>query len=316
MKILIAFLGAALVALMPAYAHTPFSGILFPGESAPSPPCVSTYTGPGDIVAFTAWGGVRAYNRAVTCSGTRMLQVRKNATSEICDVLTALNGGPGLTAACTGASSGQTLSAWCGLATQACRVVKQYDQTGNTACAGNPCDWVQATAGEQPYISGTTLGNDIEIFFSSTPKSLKVADNYTPSNAKMSLMVVSFRTSNAFLGYSLKDVGSGNSIRFKNIGAHTWEMVGGSAGTITATAVDSHWHSGIGVINGSSSVLNIDAIETTGTVTGSTVAAKPSIETGGVMTVESRETGFIDNFALSPAQRTALTLNASTYWGF
>jgi hypothetical protein len=315
MKILLAFLAAALVALTPAYAHTPFSGILFPGESAPAPPCLSTYTGPGDIVAFTAWGGARAYNRAVTCSGTRMLQVRKAATSEICDVLTALNGGPGLTAACTGASSGQTLAAWCGITSQACRVVKQYDQTGNTACGGNACDWVQATAGEQPYIAGTLTGSSMEIFFSSTPKSLKVVNNYTPSNAKMSMMVVAQRTSNALLGYPLKDVGSGNFIRFKNLAAHTWELVGGSAGTITATAGDSHYHSGIGVINGSSSVLNIDATETTGTVTGSTAAARPSIETGATISLKSRESGFVDNYALSPAERAALTLNASAYWG-
>lgn len=101
-----------------------------------------SYTGPGDIVAgWKAWYGLRAFSAAVAATGTQKSgNVRNGTTAETCDILIATSGLLGLTANCSGSSSGETPSAFC--TSGSCFITEWYDQTGN----GNNVS--QATAGD------------------------------------------------------------------------------------------------------------------------------------------------------------------------
>jgi hypothetical protein len=98
--------------------------------------------------------------------------------------------------------------------------------------------------------------------------------------------------------------------------ANTWRAIGGTSGTLNATANDAAWHAGQFVVNGASSVINIDGTETTGTVTGNTAAGAPIFTTAvSGQTVNHGEGGFIDNVAISSSVRTNLCHNQYLYWG-
>ena len=103
MRKLLALLLAALL-LAPPLAKAQDATVIIPWASA-----APTYTGPGDIVSFTAWYGLRAYSAAVAATGTqKAINITRASDSEVCDVLIATSGSLGLTANCTGADSGIT----------------------------------------------------------------------------------------------------------------------------------------------------------------------------------------------------------------
>ena len=274
----------------------------------------STYVGPGDLNAFTAWYGLRGYSRAKALAGnTKMMKLRRPSSGETCDVLVAVTGGQGLTTGCSGASDGQSVTTFCGGVD--CRVQIWYDQTGNNACAASSCDIIQNTTGNQPALAFAS-GFDY-VRFDAASMLLNSANNFTPSAAKLSVVGVANRTIGSAGTRVLYNVGSGNGLATGNSATNVWHLWGSGSAAFSAAAADSVWHAGIAIINGASSILTIDGSDTTGTATASTSAAAPSSGTtpSGVAQ-RSREGGFIDNYALSSGERTSLDSNMRNYWGF
>jgi hypothetical protein len=139
------------------------------------------------------------------------------------------------------------------------------------------------------------------------------ANNFTPTNGKLSFSAVGQRSAGAGFVRFLAGVGSNNFLDSNNA-VGQWVLNGGSSGTIIATASTGAYHAANAVLNGASSVLMIDGSDTTGTATGSTTAAAPNAGFPAVgSSYSGREAGFIDNYALSTAERTALDANMRAY---
>lgn len=270
----------------------------------------SAYVGPGDIVAFTAWYGLRGYSNAKAAAGnTKMMNIRKVASGEYCDVYVAANGGLGVTANCTGASDGLTVAAFCVVD---CRVKKLYDQTGNNACAAATCDLVQGTQANEPTLSSSV--GFVQISLGNSPVALTSANNFTPSSAIQSFSAVANRKTNVTTVRVMAGVGLGNQLEGKGPVANVWRLLGGTSGSLDGTATDQFFHAANGVMNGASSALMIDTTTTTGTVTASTTAGTPTIGEVSAGLLLTKEHGFINNYALSSGDRTALDSNMRTYW--
>jgi hypothetical protein len=107
-----------------------------PGEVF-NPTVAASYTGPGDITAFTEWEScTRAYSDNATCT-----------------VKVAANGNLDLLGTPCG---GSTVAVWIGVSSAT--VSKAYDQKAGNACNSASCDHVQATAANQPAFLLTGCG--------------------------------------------------------------------------------------------------------------------------------------------------------------
>jgi hypothetical protein len=139
--------------------------------------------------------------------------------------------------------------------------------------------------------------------------------NVTPATGNASLSAVAMRVSpgTGVCNWVKQNGATGNRIT-ANTGANSW-LVAGASGTILATANNSVWHATNAVINGASSVINVDGTEVTGTVTGSTVAGQPGILAGGTSTCNFAELITWDVYQLTPGERAALQSNQKAYWG-
>lgn len=304
MRKIIASLLSAALALLPAQAINAWQ--------IPAP--TNTYTGPGDIVAFTAWYSVGfGYSRAKAAAGTtKMFRVRNTTSGELCDILVASDGTKGNTANCSGATGSVTMSSFCGTGVNACRIQTVYDQVSGNACASATCDMVQNTSGNQPAFEQTTY---TYVTLSDNNTQLVSANNFTPSAAKLSLVGIGYRLISNNETRVMAGVGSNNRLVAKQSANNLWRLIGGSSGGIDATANENAWHSAVGVLDGASSVIRVDTSETTGTATASTSASAPQVG-GNIGTSERwREGGFINNYAMSSQERIDVESNMRTRWG-
>jgi hypothetical protein len=272
---------------------------------------VVPFSGPGDIQAFTAWYGLRAYTAAIAAAGTqKLVRVRRASDSEQCDILVATSGGMGLTANCTGADAGQTLTTF--ITSTTGFVVTWYDQVSTR-------NVTQATAGAQPPIFATGGASGSKPYIASTNGTSLVGPSFTPASGVVSFSVVGVNNGVAGnTGWIREQAGAAN--KFAPSGANTWTLGGGGGGSLNATATDTVWHAANTVINGASpaSVANVDNVETTGSVTGGvgagTIGVIVNAQAGSNLRIE--EVGFADNVAFSAGVRTSLNTNLHTYWGF
>jgi hypothetical protein len=263
------------------------------------------YTGPGDIVSGAiAWWGLRAYNAAYATGSNPAIDVCDHSTGLTCSTINILSNGnlDVATAAAAPACSVQ------------CDITKWYDQTGNAnhvtqtlslnrtvfltfSCLGAlPCGTSNVTGAS--YISAGSV-------VAASPITMSSVSNRT-TNVTSFQAVIDFNDNNSFLGF----VNSANTAR-----------LAGSAGQIAPTAADNAWHAMNGVLNGASSVLNVDGTETSGSLTtpsenspacflgssGSQCSSNPlagKIAEGGIWAT-----------AFSGTQRTNLCHNQFTYWG-
>lgn len=154
MRRLFAALAASIIlSANPALASLSLTGAgLSADSSAPA-----TYIGPGDIVSFTAWWGLRAYNGAIVTTGTQALvNIRRTSDSRTCDIIVNSSGGAGLLGNCsTGGDNGSTPLSW------ATRGTFTGVMTGTTSLAttGDPCT---AVANDQLLGAGFTTYTTIQ----------------------------------------------------------------------------------------------------------------------------------------------------------
>lgn len=76
-------------------------------------PASQHFQGPGDVVTFTAWWGLRAMNAAVALAGTQTVaDLRRGSDNATCTFKVAANGGVDLTTGTVCNSNTQTVFAW------------------------------------------------------------------------------------------------------------------------------------------------------------------------------------------------------------
>lgn len=276
-----------------------------------------TYTGSGDIVTFTAWYGIRAYNCAIAKAATqKIVNARNTATSETCDIIVNTSGGLGNTANCSGASNGTAAATFCAGGGGSCAVTKIYDQTNGNACGGASCDTLQGTAALQSTLLFSCIGSLPCVKSINIAAIYTGANNLTPATGTESFSVVADRMAGT-QGPSIQSANGGgnNTLRYGNTLVNQWTLRGGAT-NLNFTATDNQWHASNAVEAGASSVVNVDGTETTGTATGNTTAGAPSGFGGNTAsTTAATETGFIDNVSLSSGNRTSLCKNQQAYYG-
>lgn len=219
-----------------------------------------------------------------------------------------------LTAVGTDTAGAQTAtinsSAICGTVSVAVTVTAQvagfatkaYDQTAGVQCAAASCDLVQATAGNQPQILPVCV-NTAPCLLSTGTQTMLSANNFTPNAAhKVSFSVVAQRLGGTVEMVLMAENGERNEIVASTAGSNAWRIWGGTSGSLTDTTTPTNaaWHAGNGVGNGSSSVLNIDGTETTGTlVNSSTAGSLEAFKNNSGANLMQTEAGFWDNLTFT-----------------
>jgi alpha-L-arabinofuranosidase B-like protein len=258
----------------------------------------SPHTGSGDIISgASAYYGVRAYNGAYAAANGPAFDLRRSSD----------NGTMTATVLGSGGLDIATISAWAGADT--ITISRAYDQSGNNRHV------VQATAANQEQLLLTGgMGNRPYIVAAAAPKQLATAATFTPATGVVSFSVVAMRAGVVATQFLAQTTGR-NSIQGNDQGtANRWTLkaIAGTTTRLSAVAADSVWHIGQGVMNGASSVLSIDGIDTAGTVNGTTTAANTVLAfsaAGGVC-----EARYDDNVAWSSGDRALLYANQSAYY--
>ncbi len=272
-----------------------------------SKPCFP-YKGPGDTLAATAWYGLRAYSSAKIGGTTKSINIRRVSDSTTSDIVILT----------TGLLDVATATTFC--ASTTCFVHTWYDQVAGNACGAASCDMVQATAGNQPQLIFNCWLTSQPCLQSTTSNVHQVAsaNNLTPATGSVSLTTVGNRVSGTGNSTFIGENGILNRLVSSGT-ANKWLLAGGTSGQIQPTANDNVFHAMTGAINSgvtSGSTVNLDGVETTGTVTGSTTAGKPIFAGGTSTTADGVEAGIWDNVVFTAAQRMTINNNAHQCWGF
>ena len=257
----------------------------------------NAYVGPGDIVSgATAWYGLRAYSNAVAATGTqKAINIRRASDNTTKDILIRKSGNLDTPTAVT----------FC--ASTTCYITEWYDQTGN--------GWnvTQSTNADQPQlVFGCLNGNPC--ISSGSSQLLTYASNITPTSGTMSFSAVAYQAS-ASSFYIIRWAGSNDNNYFGAINANTWRLVGGASNNFYATASTGAWHAGQAVMNGASSVQNIDGTETTGSAVGNFASNPLNIAQNGGSIGEITEVGAWVSTVFTSSNRSILCHNQYLYWG-
>lgn len=279
------------------------------------PASAPSYTGPGDVTAFTAWWScTRAYSAAKAAAQANACDLVRASDSTTCTMKLGTDGNVDLTVGTPCTSNTQTVTQFCNSTT--CTVSKAYDQTAGNACQTASCDAVQATGANQPVfnLSGGS-NNKPYLSTNSSSQILTSANNIVGTNVS-SFSVVANRVSGTVSAILVSQNSTNNWFRETNV-ANLWQLQGGSSGSINGTANDNTWQAANSVINGASSVVSISGTESTGTVTGSTTTAAPSWAAGNVSRIH--EAGFKNGtgwtFGSSGTTVALLCANQAAFYG-
>ncbi len=272
-----------------------------------------SYVGPGDLgISWSAYYALRAYTRFQALLGVQpLVNLRRASDGHTCDGrVSPATGGLGDTGNCSSiADSGQSVATW-GSGTTL-YIDELYDLTGN----GRPI--LQATAAKQPSLVFSCVGSKPcwSMPFGASVV-LTSASNFTPATGLISLTSVGVRLGGTdYISWikSNDSFAAGPQIGSNDV-ANQWYV--SAAGAVYFTATDAVWHSATGVISASSTLANLDGVETSSTGGVDTTAGLIGVE-GGASTsnTEQAELGFVDNVGLSSANRTALCRNQENYYG-
>ena len=258
-----------------------------------------TYVGPGDVVsgalAFYSCG--RAYNAAYASANSKLCNIRRTSDGQTCDLLAAANGGPGVTANCSGAANGQSTEA--------------YDQSGNGVNVS------QSTTADQPQLELSGCSNTAPCV-SNTASTVLSGGTIGASAQPWTMAGVAEVTSGS--GLSLLSVGSSfqPSLGMNSTGGAANGYAG--SGPITETATTTVFHELVFVGDGASSFMVVDGVAS-------------SLQSAGADTLTSQGTavnigtGVQSNFigqwseleiysgALTSTQYGNLHTNQHAYWG-
>jgi len=189
-----------------------------------------------------------------------------------------------------------------------CFVDTWYDQSGLGRHA------VQATAALQPAWNASCV-NGLPCMTTTIDGQLLATVSVTPA-LPVSMSAVMERDVAGPFCFSLgTNSGTGN-ILYINIAVNQWVQTDGVS-FLTGVGSDGLWHAASGTVNGASSVLRLDATETTASLAGSVVAGPVHVsrnQSGGIC--RYAEAIMWNGYALTAAERTALIANQRSFWGF
>ena len=220
---------------------------------------------------------------------------------------------------CGTVSSGETVTfQWALLVTTA------YDQTAGNQCTSATCNVVQATAGNQFQLfpncgSGwNNLPCVAQIAITPAAANLISVNNFTPATGTASLSSVANRvTFTAHAQGVLRENGTNNRLNLTATSG-TWQLIGGSSGTVSATVTEGNTYAWNSLLNGISSVVNLNGAETTGTATGNTTAGPlgwlSNNNTGGNIVFVGESLPY-DNVTFTQTQRTNTCHNQALFYG-
>lgn len=289
------------------------------------PIVAAAYVGPGDVIGSASmfWSCARAYNAAYATSNGKLCNIRRTSDGHTCDLLAATTGAPGVIGNCsTGGDNGSTLTTWLNATTGF--VVTAYDQTAGGNCGGS-CDVTQATSANQPQIltSGcatVTGGAYCMKFTAASSMQLISTGSAAISQASgISEEVVAEATSSASVyGVLVADTTNNLGMYFHLTGANLLGLFI-NGGSFSQTATDAAAHAGVGAVTaaGTSSVMNVDGSENTGTLgtlgfNGHAVLG--SFNGGDYLDGQISEAGvWVGTW--SAGQRTSMCHNPTVYYG-
>lgn len=182
-----------------------------------------------------------------------------------------------------------------------CFIRTRYDQSGNSRHAA------QTNPAAQPQLVFNCIGT--LPCASSAAGQFMQAPDVTPGAASASFSVVLRVAAAGGLCYGIQAASQLLGIN----GASLVLYNGASIAQAISAAV---WHSGVGVIAGASSVVGVDGVETTGSITAVTTSG-PTYElyNGAAPVCSYTEAVWWDNVALTAPQRTVLQTNQKSFWG-
>ena len=264
----------------------------------------SAYTGPGDIQTFSGWYSLyHCYNAAYS--------------GNVADVYAPSDASHTLITCSAGGTINETLQS---LATT-CAVSCTLKTLTNQVNPGT-YDLVQATSGSRFLVLLNCVNTSLPCILGTTTAgtSMASASNFTPATGVVSFVWVAYRTSSSpdDALRVIEENGSTSNRSSISSNANTWAGTGGTSGSVTATANEKAWHAAAFVMNGASSLVNIDGgSDETGTATGSTSAEAPTLERTSFFfdTFHFAEMGFVDNVVISSGKRTSLCKNEADYYG-
>lgn len=270
-------------------------GIAISG-AAIAPLLAPSYVGPGDLVSFTAWWGMRAYS-AATC-GTACIRVVRASDSAQSDINSLANG------SLDAATLATFLTATTG------KIVTWYDQVGTN-------DLTQSNDAERPAVLANALGSSYGTNFASAQARL-VSTGVTASQPYSFVVICRdpalatyglFAIDNeAYAGWVV-DIFATGTIR-SYAGANFDTASGITANTWTAMQF---------IANGASSVYARNGSESTGNAGAQALTNYPislGYTVDGSFTGQAVEAGYIAG-TISSGNRTALNTNMrAAYGGF
>jgi len=292
---------ALLLGASPSYALP--GDMMLLGVSAPA--AGATYTGVGDVVAFTVYYSCTwAYKATYAAATGKLCGITRASDSETCDLLAATTGGEGLTANCSGADNGKPLATF--LTATTGTWTKAYNQVANGTLD------LPASA-TQPTIVLNCLGSLTCVQVSANGVNFASTTNITPSNGQGTMLGYSNRVSGTGVSADVEDNAAGGLSELRRTtGTGNSCTLAGSSGTFNATCSDNAWHAllsgtGSGTNN---SLISVDGTETPGTVTGNTSAGHVEVAIGANSTTfKWIEAGVIDGSVVNSTVRAALIAN-------
>lgn len=287
-------------------------------------PAAAAYQGPGDVLAFSAWYGLRAYNATAAANQVAALDLRRASDNATCTAKVATDGMLDLTVGTPCNGNTQTVTAWIGASSALAS--KVYDQVAGNACGGASCDLIQATAGRQPTLILNCNGSlpclrSVNGGGGAGSRALLGANNYTPTGTAISMTAVANRASGTqFSFYWISPNGAvTNDNRIAGVSSTNWNTCG-TSGCISIAVSNAAWHSATGVINTSpaTSVFNVDGSESTSTIPNmGTSAQVPLVQfasASATITTEWAEAGWQNSAAWDSTNRTNVCHNQRLYW--
>jgi hypothetical protein len=280
-----------------------------------NPPVAASFVGPLDVVSSAIplfCVSFRPCSGAIAVSGTqKMFALTAGAAS--CDFL-ATNSPPyyGNTANCSGAANGQTQAAFC---SGGCVVQARYDQTAGGVTFNN---FNPATSPTFTTTAGPSAGKAAMTCDNAAPQFLGAT---SPGNAQpYSLSSVAVRTSSFTTEVRLLNSISSPFTKMDFVAsANQLQINSGNVAFVTAQT-DASWHTFIGVYNGTSSSLKVDAGSVVTGTTGNFVLGSGSLYLCGAPPTVPGVVGEAEMIAftgaLSTNDQTALQSNQHTFLGF
>lgn len=259
----------------------------------------ASYTGPGDIVSFLSWGGLRAYSAATR--GNNALNVCNPGDAACADVV-------------TDATTGNLVLTTIGghdCTMDDCTAKIIYDQTAGGSCSGS-CNLVQATEASRFTLKHNCVNTTLWCLVMPGGSQQMISAGNATFTLPYSMSTVANRTT--VVSYAnVIGLGSGGVVELGfDISANNSFLFGNVL--FTAATTDNSFHSIQGLL-ASTSKLVIDGSVTTGgnEALGRTLALCVGA-CGNAPTAQAVEFGWA-NADLS-SSFSALSTNQHSYWGF